>query len=338
MVISMTVIRQNRFATLGRYLFIGCCFTLAATARVALADAWTFAIAGDDRTDLRSASPDPTGINTPVMQKLLPAIAAQKPRFLLFTGDLICGENAHVPAGIAEQFSAWTNLVQAGAPGLTILPIRGNHETHGDAAGSHWLAAFKPGLDRNHVSYLAGEEGFSYSYAAPDHPEVVVIALDQFMPGNEHRVNLAGLENALKQARTNHVRHIFVCSHEMAFTCGGHPDADNMAAFPANRDKFLELLKDYGCEYYFAGHDHDFDWMTIRHPNWPTNYVLNQIVAGTAGAPFYADKNYYGDHGGYDLTRLDHKEATYGYLLVTINDDAKTNRAKATVTFETVSP
>ena len=124
----------------------------------------------------------------------------------------------------------------------------------------------------------------------------------------------------------------------MAFTCGSHPDADNMAAFPADRDKFLELLKDYGCEYFFAGHDHAFDWMAIRHPNWPTNYVLNQIVAGTAGAPFYADKNYYGDHGGYNLTRLDHKQDTYGYLLVTINDDAKTKSAKVTVNFETVVP
>jgi hypothetical protein len=143
-----------------------------------------------------------------------------------------------------------------------------------------------------------------------------------------------GLENVLKQAKANNASHIFVFAHEMAFTCASHPDSENMAAFPTERDKFLELLESYGCEYFFAGHDHTYDWMAIKHQNWPANYVLNQIVAGTAGAPFYADKTYVGDHHGYDLTRLDHKQNTYGYLLVTVND----KDMKVIVTFETVSP
>ena len=310
--------------------------SMIAISSMAHADSWSFVVAGDCRTDTKQPSPDPTGINTPALKKLLQAINHEKSRFLLFTGDLVCGEKANVPAKIAEQFRAWKILVKDTAPDLTVLPVRGNHETYGDPDGRRWLAAFKPILDMNDVTYLPGEEGFSYSYLVPHHPEVVVIALDQFMPTNNHRVNLVGLQKALQHAKTNHARHIFVFAHEMAFTCTSHPDSENMAAFPAERDKFLSLLKDYGCEYFFAGHDHTYDWMAITHPEWPSKYVLNQIVAGTAGAPFYPDKGYFGDHDGYALTRLDHKQNTYGYLLVVVNDSARDK--KVTVTFVPVSP
>ena len=61
--------------------------------------------------------------------------------------------------------------------------------------------------------------------------------------------------------------------------------------------------------------------------------MLNQIVAGTAGAPFYPDKTYYGNHDGYDLLRLDHKQNTYGYLWVTVIDDPKPGEKGVIVNF-----
>jgi hypothetical protein len=314
--------------------FLAAALLLSLSATAASADPWSFAVAGDDRTDLKALSPDPTGINTKVLKKLLHAIDEQKPRFMLFTGDLVVGENPRTAAKLAEQFSYWTNIVQTETPNLTVLPVRGNHEIHGDPDGKHWLAAFKPGLDSNNVAYFPGEEGFSYTWSPPGHPEIVIIALDQFI--HTHHVNLVELENALKKAQAGHAAHIFVFAHEMAFTCTNHGDSDNMAAFPDERDKFVDLLQSYGCEYFFAGHDHAYDWMSIKHTKWPAGYVLNQIVAGTAGAPFYEDKKYYGDHHGYDLTRLDHKQDTHGYLLVTV-DDGPDNK-KVTVTFETVTP
>jgi hypothetical protein len=78
--------------------------------------------------------------------------------------------------------------------------------------------------------------------------------------------------------------------------------------------------------------------MEIRNWRWPTNYSLNQIVAGTAGAPFYPDKTYFGNHDGYDLTRMDHKQNTYGYLLVTINENPGENEKPVTISFEKLSP
>jgi 3',5'-cyclic AMP phosphodiesterase CpdA len=299
---------------------------------------WCFAVTGDDRTDVRETSVDPTGINSAVLKKVFHAINGKNPRFLLFTGDLVYGENLRIPAKIGEQFAAWKSLLQSEAPNLTALPVRGNHEINGDPNGEAWIAAFKPEMDANHVSYFPTQKGFSYSYSPPDHPEVVVIALDQFMPGALHRVDLAGLEAALKQARAKGAKHLFVFAHEMAFTCGMHPDSDNMAAFPTERNKFLELLHTYGCTYFFAGHDHLYDWMEIKNWRWPSDFSINQIVAGTAGAPFYPDKTYYGDHQDYDLIRLDHKQNTYGYILVTINDDAKGDQKAVTVSFEPVTP
>jgi 3',5'-cyclic AMP phosphodiesterase CpdA len=311
---------------------------LVATSTSLFAESWSFAVAGDDRTDIRQISVDPTGIHTEMLKKLLQAIVQQKPQFLLFTGDLVYGDSIRIATRIDGQFSAWKSLVKSEAPNLAILPVRGNHEINGDPNGIAWLAAFKPGLDANKVVYFPDQKGFSYTYSPPGHPETVIIALDQFMPATLHRVDLPSLEQALKQAKANGAKHIFVFAHEMAFTCGCHPDADNMAAFPIDRDKFLELLRTYGCEYFFAGHDHLYDWMEIKNWRWPADYALNQIVAGTAGAPFYPDKTYFGNHDGYDLTRIEHKQNTYGYLLVTINDEAKAGDKPVTVTFEAVNP
>jgi len=304
----------------------------------AQAESWSFAVAGDDRTDATSIAIDPTGIHTEVLKKTLQDLAQKKPAFLLFTGDLVYGDNIRIRDKIADQFEAWKSLVKTEIPNLPMLPIRGNHELNGDQNGEFWLAAFMPILDANKVAYFPSQKGFSYSYSPPTHPEVVVIGLDQFMPATPHRVDLVGLESALKSANANGAKHIFVFAHEMAFTCGMHPDTDNMAAYPTDRDKFLELLRTYGCDYFFAGHDHLYDWMEIRNWRWPKNYHLNQIVAGTAGAPFYPDKTYFGSHDGYDLFRLDHKQNTYGYLLVTINDDAKEDEKPVSVSFETVTP
>jgi len=230
-----------------------------------------------------------------------------------------------IPTPIARQFQAWQDIVKSEAPSLALLPLRGNHETYGDPAGAAWKAMFNPMLAANNVTHLSGEEGFSFYYSPPGHPEALMIALDQFMPGNIHRVNLDALESALNKAKTDNVKHIFVFAHEMAFTCGHHGDDDNMAAYPEDRDKFVNLLEKYGCQYFFAGHDHAYDWMAIRHPDWPTNYVLNQFVCGTAGAPFYDDKGYFGNHQDFDLKRLDHRGNTLGYLVVTVDDSLKDN-------------
>lgn len=302
------------------------------------AEVWSFAVAGDDRTDVTAEKVDPTGIHTEVLRKLFQDISQKNPAFLLFTGDLVYGENLRIPAKIADQFATWKSLASNELHSLPALPVRGNHEINGDPNGEVWLSAFNPILDANKVSYFPNQKGFSYSYSHPSHPEVVVIAADQFMPATTHRVDLEGLEEALKKAKEKGAKHIFVFSHEMAFTCGMHPDSDNMAAHPTDRDKFLELLRTYGCEYFFAGHDHLYDWMEIRNWRWPKEYHLNQIVAGTAGAPFYPDKTYFGNHDGYELTRRDHKQNTYGFILVTVNDDPKGDEKPVTVSFETVTP
>jgi sulfur relay (sulfurtransferase) DsrF/TusC family protein len=299
---------------------------------------WSFAVTGDDRTDIRAPQVDPTGIHTEILAKQLKAITESKPAFLLFTGDLVYGDSIRIPRKIGEQFSDWKKLVSENAPGLTILPVRGNHETKGDPEGAAWLEAFEPMISSNSVTYFPGQKGFSYSYIVPQHPDTAVIAVDQYNPAALNQVDLKGLESAFKELKAKGVKNFFVFSHEMAFTAGCHPDSENMAAHPTDRDKFLELLHEYSCEYFFVGHDHFYDWMQIRNWRWPADYALNQIVAGTAGAPFYPDKTYFGAHDGYDLLRLDHKQNTYGYLLVTVNDQPKPGEKPVTVTFETVAP
>ena len=304
---------------------------------LAQAASWSFAVTGDDRTDVTGETIDPTGIHTEVLKKIFHSIEQKKARFLLFTGDLVYGENLRIRDKIPEQFDAWKQLAKSNLSNMCILPVRGNHELNGDPNGIAWIAAFKPDLDKNKVSYFAGQKGFSYSYSPPEHPEVAVIALDQCMPATQHRVDLIGLEAALKEAKERGAKHLFVFAHEMAFTCGMHPDSDNMAAYPTDRDKFLEILRTYDCRYFFAGHDHLYDWMEIKNWRWPKTYALNQLVAGTAGAPFYPDKTYYGNHQDYELTRLDHKQNTFGYLLITIDDDIKEDEKQVSISFVPVT-
>jgi len=301
------------------------------------ASTWSFAVAGDDRTDVRAEKVDPTGIHTEVLSKLLHTIGEKKPAFLLFTGDLVYGENMRIPAKIGEQFEAWKKLAATEAPGLLILPVRGNHETLGDPEGSAWKAAFEPELSSNNVSWFPGQKGFSYSYTPPSHPGTAVIALDQYNPAALHQIDQKGLDEALQKAAAAGVKTIFPFAHEEAFTTGCHVDADNMAAHPVRRDEFLESLRKSGCSWFFVGHDHFYDWMEIRNWRWPKDYAMNQIVAGTAGAPFYPDRTYFGDHDGYDLSRLDHRQNTWGYLWVTVNDDPKPREKAVTVEFVPLS-
>lgn len=299
---------------------------------------WSFAVAGDDRTDVRAEKVDPSGIHTEVLAKLLRTIAARKPEFLLFTGDLVFGDSLRIPAKVGEQFELWKKIAAAEAPSLLILPVRGNHETLGDQEGIAWRASFEPGLSSNNVAWFPGQKGFSYLWTPPGHPETAVIALDQYNPATPHQVDLKGLEEAMVKARGSGVRHFFPFAHEEAFTAGCHSDAETMAAHPTHRDKFLELLRENDCRHFFVGHDHFYDWMEIRNWRWPKDYAMNQIVAGTAGAPFYPDKTYYGDHDGYELIRLDHRQNTYGYLWVTVNDAPKEGEQAVTIAFVPLEP
>ena len=302
-------------------------FLLATLACLTLADSWCFVVSGDGRTD--DKKPDPSGINLPILDRMVGAIRAEHPRFVVWTGDLIHGVYGNVKAPVDRQLQTWKSRMAK--LNVTVLPVRGNHETYGDKGGAIWLRELKPVLDYYKVAYFKGQEGFSYTYTPTGDPKVAFIAVDQFI--SEHRVDLAGLEQALARAKKGGARNIFVCAHEMALTCDNHGDEDNMAKFKDDRNRFLDLLQRYGVRYFFAGHDHAYDWMVIRNRKWPKGYALNQIVAGTAGAPFYVDKGYYGDHDGFDLTRKEHRDDTYGYVLVRIDD-----RERVTVTFKPVKP
>jgi hypothetical protein len=314
------------------------CITLLVVASSLRAGTWSFAVAGDDRTDVRAEKVDPNGIHTEVLSKLLHTIGERQPAFLLFSGDLVYGENMRIPSKRGEQLAAWKKIAATEAPDLLILPVRGNHETLGDKEGTAWREAFEAGLSSNNVSWFTGQKGFSYAYIPPGHPDTAVMGLDQYNPAAPHQIDQKGLEEALAKAKTAGVKHFFPFAHEEAFTAGCHTDADDMAAYPTQRDKFLELLREYGCTHLFVGHDHFYDWMEIRNWRWPKDYVMNQIVAGTAGAPFYPDKTYFGNHDGYELTRLDHRQNTYGYLWVTVNDTPKPGEKDVTVEFVPLAP
>ena len=309
-------------------LALGILSVLLFSPLAARADTWRFVVMGDDRVDVKDANADniKTGIHEKVLKPLLDAAAAEKPEFVLFTGDLVSGVAGKVTTPFDQQLIAWQGLV-AGR-GLSFLPVRGNHETiagAGNDALSIWKTWFTAFPDKpTGINFFPGEECLSYSYTAAKDPTVAVIGLDQY--STPHHVNLDKLKERIESLEKSGVKTMFVFAHEMAFTCGSHPDADNMASDKKSRDDFMDLLQQHNIRFFFAGHDHMFDWMLIHKKTWPAGAEVHQIVGGTSGAPFYPDGGYTGDKD-FELTRIAHKDfqdgrpgSNYGYVVVEIKD------------------
>ena len=101
-----------------------------------------------------------------------------------------------------------------------------------------------------------------------------------------------------------------------------------MDADPVKRNAFWGSLINAGCRVFFCGHDHLYDHMLVTKAGSNPGPELHQIVAGTAGAPFYKQGDYTGKNEGWNLKRLKHIDNTYGYLVVEIDG------LKATITFK----
>ena len=101
-----------------------------------------------------------------------------------------------------------------------------------------------------------------------------------------------------------------------------------MDASPTARDTFWNSLIAAGSRAFFCGHDHLYDHMLITRAGSDPGPEMHQFVAGTAGAPFYKQGDYVGNNTGWTLKRLNHIDATYGYILVEIDG------RQATITFK----
>jgi hypothetical protein len=280
---------------------------------------WCFVVAGDGRADPKAKRPeDKDGVNALVTGEIANAVAKENAKFLMWTGDLCYGYTKTADE-FEQQLMTWRSLMMpVYAKKIPVLACRGNHEAGAKDSEQVWNKVFS-GQYAMPGNGPSTEKNLSFYYGKGD---VLAIGLDQYIYGKE-AVNQPWLDGVLAQY---HKPFIFAMGHEPAFMDGSHKDT--MDVHPEQRDAFWGSMIKAGARVFFCGHDHLYDHMMVTKAGPNPGPEVHQIVAGTAGAPFYKMGDYSGNNAGWTLKRLKHIDNTYGYLLVTI--EGKT----ATITFK----
>ena len=294
---------------------------LFAIAAITPADSWKFIVTGDGRSG-KARPEDHNGVNTVIMAEMANAMVTEKPKFVLFSGDLIAGPKTD--AEMESQLETWLGVMKpVYDAGIKVYNIRGNHEMHVPHPEDVWRKMFV-GPYAMPSDGPKGEEGMSFTV---NYKNVLIVGLDEFQTSQVH-VNQAWLDDVLK---TKKAQHIFVYSHKMAFRSGNHDDG--LETDPSSRDTLIKSLIAAGSRTAFFGHDHLYDHLAVTGPGELANKTFHQFVIGTAGAPLVHGTDDPGNNSIWKVQKIKHIEDKYGYAVVEIDGP------KVTITFKArVSP
>ena len=298
------------------FLRFSAAFALAAIASFSQAQSWKFIVTGDDRSGNHRPE-DHNGVNTVILGELSKAMIAEKPKFVLFSGDLINGPKTDEE--MESQLATWLETMKpVYDAGIKVYNIRGNHEMHVPHPDAVWQKMFV-GPYALPTNGPKGEDEMSYTVS---YKNTLIIGLDEFQAKNdEAHINQAWLDQTLAKKKA---QHIFVFAHKMAFRSGNHDDG--MELDPVARDKFVNSLINAGERVAFFGHDHLYDHRSLTNLDGKT---IEQFVIGTAGAPLVHGNEDPGNNNGWKVQKVKHIEDQYGYAVVEIDGP------KVTITYKT---
>ncbi len=233
---------------------------------------WRFVVLGDTRT---------SGLKPPdVTYQIVERAAQAQPAIVLAVGDLINALDSQDQ--VREQWRNWREAVaplvaseQRPDPWLLVTP--GNHDVQGNRWATDLLVEAFPELPAN------GPAGFERRAYAVDYRGVRFISIDSESYGGAHRLGDQQLGWLEAQLRDNPNRYTIVFSHDPAYPVGPHVGS-SLDAYPQDRDRLWQLLRDYRVSAYIAGHEHLYNHQRIDG--------VDQIVAGTSGSAIY------GGYGG----------------------------------------
>lgn len=262
--------------------------------------AWKFAVVGDTHV---------TDTNSAILSEMVTAMIQDGVSLVLMPGDLVEGGRRISSAGLHAELTLWQSLVlPLQQAGISIYPVRGNHEADAAENIAVWNTLFS-GTNALPLNGPSGESNLSY---AVTYHNALFIGLDNYV--NLHRVNQAWLD---QQLAANTLPHLFVFGHEPAFKAF---HSDCLGEYPDDRNTFWQSLSSAGARTYFSGHDHFFDLSRIDDGDGNADNDLYQIIVGTGGSthamPRYA---YNGSNAPYTPVGLFHDDSGYGYLLVEIS-------------------
>lgn len=292
-------------------------------ATVAMGQHFKLVVAGDGRADplaKPARAEDVNGINVLIQKEICQAVLDEGAKAMLWTGDLVLG--AKDAAQHKSQLEDWVKIMQPlWDHGVQVLPVRGNHEANSNDSERVWNEVF---TGAHALPQTGPAEAKNLTYWV-EIENTLILGLDHYVYGPE-----LSPTRWIAQTLADHKKaHTFAFGHEMAFMAGRHKD--NLSVNGRNRDDLVNLLIRAGSKAYFAGHDHFYDHLVAKDDK---GAELHQFVAGTAGAPLYADLGYIQDNPGWTTTRVLHlpKEKdgpiVYGYMVIEIDGP------KATITFK----
>ncbi len=259
-------------------------------------DTTRFIVTGDSRGSS-------SGINSTILSEMVQATISEHAEFILFVGDLVYGSSDS--SRLQSELMQWRSVMQPlYDAGIGVFPVRGNHD-----AGNRnvWDIVFSGqyALPNNGP---AGEENVTFSYTTKN---ILIVGVDEYM--NTNRVNQSWIDSLFAG---NSLPHVFVLGHAPAFKVR-HTDC--LDDYPGNRNTFWHSLANEQVKLYFCGHDHFYDHMRLDDGDADTTNDVHQIIVGAAGAPLRSDGSYNGNNGDWTPQRV-HHEASYGYILVEVND------------------
>ncbi len=248
---------------------------------------------------------------TETSQNLLPEMAASMAddgvELVLCTGDNVDGgvSGDRMQAQLANWQGA---LAPLDAAGIEVYPVRGNHEAGVPGSTTAWNNVFS-GPDALPANGPAGETNLTFSVA---HNNALFIGLDEFISGQEYRVNQAWLESLLAGTRRPHV---FTFGHAPAFETG---HVNCLGSYPSERNAFWSGFDDAGGRVYFCGHDHYLDLARIDDGDGEAGDDLYQCLVGPGCARINGAATYDGVNSPYTPVNVYHESAN-GYELVEVS-------------------
>ncbi|MCL2742420.1 MAG: metallophosphoesterase [Planctomycetaceae bacterium] len=255
-------------------------------------NSWSFGIIAD--TQWKDMEAPFYGTSIHVIDAINAEMIRHKVDLVIQVGDLV-----DKPSAAGFQMRAAHNKA-LGKAGIRFYPVRGNHDSKGEAEVAQFKLAFPglPGTPEGGGSSpdLPGAAGLTYSFT---HKGGKFICLDTFpiiaregKNGKAYTVSdyLPWIEAELKK---NDHRFAFVFAHKNLLGQSHKDnlfssDKENQDSNPEMQNSFFACLQRYGVKYFFSGHDHIYNRSKIKSPDGKSE--ITQLICGSAAHKFYSPK------------------------------------------------
>ena len=219
-----------------------------------LSSKFSFAVFGDNRAG------DPAC--DAVYQQVLAAALERRPAFIVNTGDQI-----DKPGNIEHWKRFWELSKSVAVPYFLTV---GNHDIHGEVAGSEDI--YKAQVD------LPGNELY-YSFVGGNS---LFVVLDSYIKGEDKRITGEQFKWLEQVLAASEQKHTFVFVHHPLYPekGKGKHHGNSLDRYKEDRDRLQALFVKHQVTAVFAGHEHLYLRKTMDG--------IPHIIAGGGGAPLYA--------------------------------------------------